>query len=360
MQPTNILSAITRHLKKLVAFDTQNPPRNLSQNSEIFVYLKNQLEDFSIQLFDHTDGRVSFYAVRGNPDILFNVHIDTVPAVSDWSHSPFELQEHAETFSGLGACDIKGAAACLLTLAQHDQRHLALLFTTDEEGASGVCVNEFIKAGLANNYKQVIVAEPTNCEAVIEHSGFISVHMNFSGVAGHSSNIKMLKQSATHHLVNWANASLAYVNEHYTGNQTARFNLGVIRGGIKSNISADKAYVNWSARLDPGSDTEEFLKQIKALIPTEANVDWNASFYGPTLPTKQYDSSKAEAYVQKHELQKGKAVGFWTEASLFNNAGVPALVLGPGDIQQAHSLDEWVRKDQLTQAYAIYEKLSRP
>jgi len=58
--------------------------------------------------------------------------------------------------------------------------------------------------------------------------------------------------------------------------------------------------------------------------------------------------------------QANNAVGFWTEASLFNAAGTPALVLGPGDIKQAHTANEWVDKGQLLKAYAIYEKLSRP
>lgn len=359
---SKVLKNILAPLKDLVAFDTQNPPRNLTKGSEIFIYLTSALSDFKVNLYDHDDGRVSFYAKRGNPDILFNVHIDTVPSgnLKDWKHSPHQLQEHEETVSGLGSCDIKGAAACLIAISKLDQRDLALLFTTDEEGASGLCIKEFLKAGLAKEYKQVIVAEPTNCEAVIEHSGFVSVHMNFAGLAGHSSNTEALKRSATHHLVSWASKTLDYVNANYEDNTKARFNLGKITGGVKSNISAAEAYTNWSARLDPGSDTEKFLADVKALIPAEADVDWNASFYGPPLPTKQYDNSSAQAYIDKHALTKGAAVGFWTEASLFNDAGTPALVLGPGDIKQAHTANEWVRKDQLVKAYEIYEQLSRP
>ena len=359
---SNILNNILAPLKDLVAFDTQNPPRSLSKESEIFSYLTKTLSDFNVKLFDHEDGRVSFYAKRGNPDILFNVHIDTVPAgnLNYWEHSPFELTENDETVSGLGSCDIKGAAACLIALSKIDKRDLALLFTTDEEGASGLCIKEFLKAGLAKEYMQVIVAEPTNCEAVIEHSGFVAVHMNYKGLAGHSSNAEALKLSATHHLVTWASKTLDYVNTHYENNTKARFNLGKITGGVKSNISAAEAYANWSARLDPGSDTEDFLASVKALIPSHADVNWNASFYGPPLPTKEYDNSSAQKYIETHGLKKGAAVGFWTEASLFNDAGTPALVLGPGDIKQAHTANEWVRKDQLVKAYEIYEQLSRP
>ncbi len=359
---TNVLDNILAPLKDLVAFDTQNPPRNLSKESEIFSYLCDTFSDFDIKLYDHSDGRVSFYAKRGTPSILFNVHIDTVPAgnLSDWDHPPHELQIHTDTVSGLGSCDIKGAAACLIALSKVDTRDLALLFTTDEEGASGLCIKEFTNAGLASEYTQVIVAEPTNCEAVIEHSGFVSVHMDFKGLAGHSSNTEALKLSATHHLVQWANSTLEYVNKEYADNTKARFNLGKITGGVKSNISAAEAFANWSARLDPGSDTENFLENVKGLIPESADVSWRASFYGPPLPTKEFDNSSAQKYIDTHGLTKGAAVGFWTEASLFNASGTPALVLGPGDIKQAHTANEWVRKDQLVKAYEIYELLSRP
>jgi len=358
---TDVLNSILTPLKDLVAFDTQNPPRNLTPDSEIFSYLSQRLSDFEIKLYDHHNGRVSFYAKRGNPSILFNVHIDTVPAgnLEDWEHSPHVLQEQADRVSGLGSCDIKGAAACLLAIAKLDKRDLALLFTTDEEGANGLCIKEFVKANLAKEYKQVIVAEPTNCEAVIEHSGFVSVHMDFKGLAGHSSNTEALKLSATHHLAHWASKTLNYVNTHYQNNTKARFNLGKITGGVKSNISAAEAYANWSARLDPGSDTEDFLANVKSLIPDEADVNWNASFYGPPLPTKEFDSNASKAYIKAHHLTQGAAVGFWTEASLFNAAGTPALVLGPGDIKQAHTANEWVLKDQLLRAYKIYEQLSR-
>lgn len=350
---------ILDYLRPLIAFNTENPPRNLTKDSEIFAYLTSVLPDFDVQLFDHDDGRVSFYAKRGNPKVLFNVHIDTVPSVQNWSHSPFEVVDHGDTVSGLGVCDIKGAAACLLLLAQQDKRDLALLFTTDEEGANGCCVNEFIQAGLAHDYQLAVVAEPTQCQAVTEHSGFISVEMNFTGVAGHSSDLNALKQSANHHLIKWADNTLQMVNEEYTDNSLARFNLGEMRGGIKSNISSDHAFAKWSARLVPGSDTEAFIEKVKAAIPKIADVAWRSSFYGPPLPTLEYDNSKAQAFANEFDIELGAPVGFWTEASLFNAAGTPAFVLGPGNIEQAHTANEWVAKSQLATAYEQYERISR-
>ena len=67
--------------------------------------------------------------------------------------------------------------------------------------------------------------------------------------------------------------------------------------------------------------------------------------------------SQAEAFVVMHGIESGPAVDFWTEASLFAQSGIPAIVLGPGNISQAHVLDEWVSLEQLESALKIYTQL---
>lgn len=70
---------VLKHLAALVSFDTQNPPRAITGDHPIFAYVRDQLRGFAIEITDHEDGRVSFFARRGDPDLLFNVHLDTVP-----------------------------------------------------------------------------------------------------------------------------------------------------------------------------------------------------------------------------------------------------------------------------------------
>ena len=84
---------------------------------------------------------------------------------------------------------------------------------------------------------------------------------------------------------------------------------------------------------------------------------WQVPFSGPPLPTDGRDVAKAQAFVERHALETGPAVNFWTEASLFAQAGYPAIVLGPGNISQAHVVDEWVSLEQLEKALVIYAKL---
>lgn len=81
------------------------------------------------------------------------------------------------------------------------------------------------------------------------------------------------------------------------------------------------------------------------------------AFSGPPLPTGGLDTAKAELFVEWHGLDAGATVDFWTEASLFAQAGLPAIVLGPGNIAQAHAVDEWVSIEQLQRALKIYTQL---
>lgn len=342
------------HLAALVACDTQNPPRDLAADSPIFGYLGGVLGDgFQVDITDHGKGRVSFFAQRGTPELLFNVHLDTVPALEGSVHPPLELVVDGGRAYGRGACDIKGAAACLLTLAEQGDAPLALLFTTDEEGGEGCCVSRFVDGGHARGFRQVVVAEPTGCRAQFRHRGFLSARGSFSGVGGHSSEPRALTDNALHRLSDWTAAALSLARDAETRGRRSCFNIGTVDGGVKSNVIADSAHIFWSARLAPGDSNEAFLEQLFAL-PGAEHAEWTVSFSGPPLPTGGHDADATEAFARMAGLESGDGLDFWTEASLFAAGGVPALVLGPGHIEQAHVVDEWVGLDQLEQALHLY------
>lgn len=354
------LQAVVERLAQLVACDTQNPPRRIDGDAAIFQHCKNAVGDgFQVRHWDHGEGHVSWYAVRGKPKTLFNVHLDTVPLGDGWTSDPLVLQIRDQRAYGRGSCDIKGAAAVLLTLAQQGAADLALLFTSDEEGAGGCCVERFLQTGEAERFEQVVVAEPTGCKAVLAHRGFLSVKTRFTGLPGHSSEARALADSANHQMAKWAAASLAVARKYKTSEQDpgSCFNIGVIDGGTKSNVIAGNAFVHWSARLKPGASNEEFLRAIQACSPAEAQVEWEVPFMGGPLPAAGQDSCAAENYCVTTGLPCAAAVDFWTEASLFSAAGLPALVLGPGNIAQAHVTDEWVALPQLEQAFELYGRL---
>jgi acetylornithine deacetylase len=354
------LPVILGHLEALVACDTQNPPRLIDADSAIFSYCSDQLgAGFEIRTWDHGDGHVSWFALRGKPKVLFNVHLDTVPAGAGWSGNPHELAVRGGRAYGRGVCDIKGAAAALLTLAQQGVENLALLFTSDEEGAGGCCVANFLDSGIAQQFEQVIVAEPTCCKAVLGHRGFLSVKTQFHGDPGHSSEARALQDNANHQMAHWAAGALQVAEGRKTSDKDpgSCMNIGIVAGGTKSNVIAGGAFVHWSARLQPGESSDQFLDQIQSCVPQGSNVDWEVPFRGEPLPAGGQDEIAARQFCTSHELPLGEAVDFWTEASLFSAAGLPALVLGPGDIAQAHVTDEWVELEQLQTACELYNRV---
>ena len=347
-----MLSDTLRHLAALVAFDTRNPPRAIDSNG-IFAYIAGELPGFAIEVIDHGAGAVSLYAVRGKPKYLFNVHLDTVPDSPQWSASPFALRVTDDRAIGLGACDIKGAAAALIAAANLGSGDAAFLFSSDEEANDPRCIAAFLARGIA--YDGVLVAEPSNSEAVLAHRGISSVLMQFEGRAGHASAHQSSADSALHQAMRWGNRALDHVDalahERFGGLTGLRFNIGRVVGGIKANVIAPNAELRFGLRPLPSMDSDQLLQQFAALADPPA-AQFSETFRGPSLPSGVIGDAERRRLAARDvadalDLPIGSAVDFWTEAALFSQAGYTALVYGPGDIAQAHSADEWVTLKQL-------------
>ncbi|MEZ5463502.1 acetylornithine deacetylase [Dokdonella sp.] len=349
---SELLAATLDHLRALVAFDTRNPPRAIDTGG-IFDYLRENLPGFEVTVDDHGAGAVSLFAVRGKPKILFNVHVDTVPDSPHWTASPFELRVASDRAIGLGACDIKGAAAALVAAANATQGDAAFLFSSDEEANDPRCIAAFLAR--CPVYDAVLVAEPTATEAVLAHRGISSVLMRFAGTAGHASAQQTLADSALHQAVRWGSRALAHVDsrahERFGGLTGLRFNIGRIEGGIKANMIAPEAELRFGFRPLPSTDVDGLLQAFRDSADPQA-AEFRETFRGPSLPSGAIADAESRRLVARDvadalDLPIGNAVDFWTEASLFSQAGHTALVYGPGDIAQAHTADEWVALDQL-------------
>lgn len=347
-----LLAAALDHLRTLVAFDTRNPPRAIGKGG-IFDYLQAQLPGFVHTLTDHGAGAVSLLSRRGRPRRLFNVHLDTVPATPTWTRDPFDLLVTDEHAIGLGACDIKGAAASFLAAATRANGDCAFLFTTDEEANDARCIAGFLAT--KPNFDAVIVAEPTRAEAVLAHRGISSVRTRFAGRAGHASGDNARDDSALHQAVRWGTAALAFAeaqsHQRFGGLSGLRFNLGRIEGGIKANVIAPSAEVRFGFRPLPSMDVAALLATFRDMGDI-APVEFEETFRGAALPAGDIAAAEtrrlgARDLADELGLPIGNAVDFWTEAALFSAAGFTAIVYGPGDITQAHAADEFVALDQL-------------
>ncbi|MFN3311229.1 MAG: acetylornithine deacetylase [Thermomonas sp.] len=353
----DMLDVVLRHLDALVAFDTRNPPRRIGTGG-IFDYLRAQLPGFHCDVVDHGDGAVSLLAVRGAPTRVLNVHLDTVPSSNAWSADPLRLRVAGGRAIGLGACDIKGAAAGLLAAANATRGDAAFLFSSDEEANDPRCIAAFLAED--HGFSEAIIAEPTRCEAVLAHRGISSVLLRFKGEAGHASGANALQANALHQAMRWGAAALASVEDEagarFGGLTGLRFNIGKIEGGIKANVIAPSAEVRFGFRPLPSHDIDALHVRFGACAAPGTLERYEETFRGPSLPAgdpadAEQRRQAAQALAGRLGLAVGPAVDFWTEASLFSQAGLTAFVYGPGDIAQAHAADEWVALEQL-QRYA--------
>ncbi|MCX7032876.1 MAG: acetylornithine deacetylase [Arenimonas sp.] len=360
---STLLPEVLGHLEKLVSFDTRNPPREIGTGG-IFDYLRSQLHGFQITVTDHGAGAVSMLAVRGSPRHVFNVHLDTVPGSPAWTADPHVLRVTADRAIALGACDIKGAAAGLVAAARATTGDAAFLFTTDEEANDPRCIAAFL-AG-KHGFEAAIVAEPTMGEAVLAHRGISSVLMKFRGHAGHASGQQARVNSALHAAIRWGGRALDFVEEQdhlrFGGLTGLRFNIGRVEGGIKANMIAPSAELRFGFRPLPSQSPEALHELFRGFAPAGLLDSYEVTFTGPSLPSG--DVARAEErrlaardLADELGLPIGNAVDFWTEASLFSQAGLTAFVYGPGDIAQAHTADEWVGLDQLATVAAHYQRL---
>jgi len=137
----------------------------------------------------------------------------------------------------------------------------------------------------------------------------------------------------------------------------SRFNIGVIEGGTASNVIAASAKVRFGFRPEPSPEANELAQRgidaLRALLPHGGGDEWSERFVGPALIR---DDSMIEV-VGSWGIESGPDVDFWTEAALFSAAGLPAIVLGPGDIAQAHASDEFVAIDQLEKCAGAYMRI---
>ncbi|HMA98422.1 MAG TPA: M20/M25/M40 family metallo-hydrolase [Wenzhouxiangella sp.] len=353
------LARVIDHLRLLVACDSQNPPRTIDSGSSMFVHAKAVLKQsgFETRFDDYGDGHVNLFACRGDSSVLFNCHLDTVPVGEGWTKPGLELTVEAGKAFGRGVCDIKGAAAALLAVAESTEQPMAILFSSDEEGAGSCCISNFLENSDHQAFEQVVVCEPTECRAVLAHRGYLSVKGHFRGVMGHSSEARALSDNANHRAARWTSAALEYCAQEAEAGRPTCFNLGLFNGGTKSNVISGDARLHYSARLGPGQSNEILFDALKDLAGARDWSEWEIPFSGPPLPAAGQDDAAATGFCKRLGFAMAGPVGFWTEASLFSDAGLAAIVLGPGNIAQAHSVDEWVTIEQLEQAETLYRKI---
>ena len=295
------------------------------------------------------------FARFGSPQLLINVHIDTVPANTGWTQDPWTPIITNDKVIGLGAADTKGAIAAILTaLEAVVPRNVGLLFSGDEERGTS-CIKAFVASPQTKGIERAIVCEPTNRYAGVRHRGVSGYQARFQGEGGHSSNADhMPKPVATlaRLAVELDDLGRQYLARGPDDMKGICMNVAALDGGVAFNVVPDEATLTWSIRPPSGFDQHTFDRDLEFAIRTiSRDIALTQLLHNPPFSTTHLPTF--EEVIGPH-VRGFIPLQFWTEAAILSEAGINAIVLGPGNIVQAHSADEWVSRDDLRWAVALF------
>jgi acetylornithine deacetylase len=375
---------ISRLLADIVAFDTVSDRSNLP----LIAYIERYLASFGItgrRIPDETGQKAALWVTIGpenKPGMVLSGHTDVVPvAGQDWSHDPFKLIARDGKLYGRGATDMKGFVAVCLAMVPEMARarlttpiHLAISYD-EEVGCIGVrpLLHELSRGAVKP--LACFVGEPTQMNVTIGHKGKQAVRATFRGLAAHSS----LAPSGVN-AVEYAAELITEIrrraielategphDEMYDVPHTTLL-TSIVQGGTALNIVPDRCVMEFEARglgiEESKSVTDAIVAWAKATIEPvmrkidpACGIDFEEFVEYPALdmPPDHPLVTLAKRLAGRNRHAK---VGFGTEAGLFVSiAGIPAVVIGPGSIAQAHRPDEFVELSELMDCAGFIERL---
>lgn len=371
----------------LIAVGTANPPGHEAEARDV---LYEALAPWgpSWQEIEPAPGRLSLIATlpraggtgKGaqsrRPVLIVNGHTDVVPVVpSRWARPPFQPTVEDGRLYGRGSADMKGgiaAAICALdVLAASGSQpacDIVFHFVADEERGGALGTRVLSEQGLIVG-DACLVPEPTSLAVCVAERGLAQGHITIRGKPGHGSRPRE-GVSAVEHAAAVALALHAADfgdNEHpLLGKPTA--NVGTIEGGSALNIVAEHARVGFDRRILPGVSAgaavdglRERLRQA-GLDDVDYEIEIEDFGEGSEMAPDHPFAVLVRGCVGQATGRPVAVIGmtFTTDARFVRNqGGIPAVVCGPGDIAQAHGIDEWVAVSQLVEAAAAYAELYR-
>ena len=371
-----MLDQVLGHLRRLV----ESPTVSFESNREISDEIAAILEplDFKVELlcYDDLNGmeKVSVIATRGSGPggLLYCAHSDVVP-VDSWSFEesgPFDLYETADRVYGRGSCDMKGSLACFLAAAEQYQGQelrapLSILVAADEEvgflGAKDIALRSRIFQDLIVQQPLTVIGEPTSLQVVHAHKGVAVFHVTSYGRAGHSSSASGL--NANLKMIPFLQEMLAIHEEvmHDPAWQNTLFdpptiswNIGVNDFTMASNITPERCMCTVCFRPMPGRTVEDLLDRASRKAE-ELGIEYE--LIQNSVPF--YSDPNSEMIQQLLKLAgqpEASRVCYASDAAELG-AMKNMVLCGPGSIEQAHTDDEWISKDQLSRGVEFYHKL---
>ena len=382
---------LTGLARALVAVDTSNPPGN---EAAVEGVLRDALAPWQ-PVWEHVEpapGRLSLIArvpARGTganaaegaagtrcPTLIVNGHTDVVPVVaSRWEHDPFDPRIVDNRLYGRGSADMKGgiaAAICALSTLQaagyEPACDLVFQFVADEERGGAVGTRALMEKGLLQG-DACIVPEPTSLAVSVAERGLLQGELVVKGRPGHGSRPREGVSAVEHgaQLVLALHAADFGDPDHpLLGTPTS--NIGTFHGGSAVNIVAEQARVGFDRRLLPGTSLDESLAGLRRRVKAAGleGIDYEIEVLdygeGSEMSPEHPFAELVRQCIASVTGTRAETIGmtFTTDARFIRNqARIPAVVCGPGNIAQAHGIDEWVAVSQLVDATAAYAEIYR-
>lgn len=375
-------------LERLIAFDTTSHLSNLDLIEHVSDYLRRHGVE-SLLSYNPQRSKANLFATlpaasgETHADgVVLSGHTDVVPVKGQsWDSDPFNLQRSGERLYGRGTSDMKGFLACALALvpellASRPSRPIHLALSYDEElGCLGV--GGMIDQVQAEGYRPTaaIIGEPTGMKLLNAHKGIYAFRTSVTGQAAHSSAPQLGANAiqATTRLINHLTElereqkRSAPAGSRFDPPQTT-FNISIIHGGTAINIIPEHCELTWEFRPIPQTDPEELIASYerfaeREVLPVLRTTAPHAAITTERLCCVPYlredQGSPAEELIASliREPASGYAA-FATEGGVFQKAGIPAAVCGPGHIDQAHQPNEFIDVSQLEACCAMLRQLA--
>lgn len=364
-------------LCNLIQHPSENPPGNENAVAHYIADVLNN-EGIETELQDVVPGRPNVIArltgQRPGKRVILNGHTDVVPCGEGWSVEPFAAVIEEGRIIGRGAADMKSGVAAMMFTAILIHRHryafngeLTLLFNVDEERVN-LGMEHFLAQGVEADY--AIIGEPTSLEICVAHKGVSRTRLTTFGTAGHAAKVRE-PDSAIDKMARLLPPLLHECRrvkaQHHSLLGNASMLVTTINGGSAPNIVPASCSIEIDRRVLPGekrNDINSSLSHALAEVGLQPEQDYSLENY-LFIPASAIDESHplveqaCEAVNNVTGNAKKTIFEATCEAPFFTvGQNIPTIIMGPGDLAQAHVKDEFVRIDELHQAAEIYLSLT--
>jgi len=360
-----------KNAAELVKRNSVNPP---GDEYEAALYCAEELKKlgFDVVLDEFEPRRCNVIATYGDKDdigILFNGHLDVVPVTGEWKYPPFDAVVADGNLYGRGSADMKGGCAAMMAAAaciadKHIQeRGIMIIFNSDEEsvnkGMRRIVETRELKADAA------VIGEPTEMNVCLGNKGYASYYITVKGLACHASapekgdNAIYKMGHVLKRLESFAGEVRGIIHPQLG---PASFSTGTIKGGSLVNTVPDHCMLEVERRILPGETKDEVINGIKRAAGDFAEVSersWmDAGWLDPGHPFVSDLAGTVELATNRKPLIERFPAG--TESSFFSvKFGIPTLIMGPGSLQRAHKIDEYIPVQQIYEAVKAYTAIAR-